>query len=214
MTIASMDGYRRTLLNDLDKKVKIKEMEAIQSSWDKLNQQEQLIIQKQMELETDRIKNSSILSEHNDTLKSVNHNLDRYKENPSEYNKSELNKSIEKLDECINKLNNMTKESITFIGEFYDKYLEFLSELGPDKIVCVFNIVTGSITLSSFLTVLSIMLSENIINKIEFLNNYPRILKLLKLRNSINKKFIKFHLTMHFLFISATILGNIYMFFL
>ena len=86
----------------------------------------------------------------------------------------------------------MTKESITFIGEFYDKYLEFLSELGPDKIVCVFNIVTGSITLSSFLTVLSIMLSENI----------------------INKKFIKFHLTMHFLFISATILGNIYMFFL
>jgi hypothetical protein len=58
------------------------------------------------------------------------------------------------------------------------------------------------------------MLSENIINQIVFLEKYPRILKLLRLRNVINKKVSKFYLLMHFILIISGILGNIYMFFI
>nr|QCI56436.1 hypothetical protein [Hypsizygus marmoreus] len=100
-----------------------------------------------------------------------------------------------------------------FLSSLYNKYSEFLDSLTPDKIVCLFNIIIDGLILSSFLSVLSIMLSENIINKIVFLEKYPRILKLLKLRNNINKKVSKFYLLMHFIIIFG-ILGNIFMFFI
>jgi hypothetical protein len=96
----------------------------------------------------------------------------------------------------------------------YNKYSEFLDSLSVDKIVCLFNIIIDGLILSSFLSVLSIMLSENIINKIAFLEKYPRILKLLKFRNFVNKKVSKFYLLMHLLIIISGILGNIYMFFI
>ena len=58
----------------------------------------------------------------------------------------------------------------------YNNYNEYLDNLTLDKIVCLFNIIIDGLILSSFLSVLSIMLSENIINKIVFLEKYPRIL--------------------------------------
>lgn len=78
----------------------------------------------------------------------------------------------------------------------------------------LFNIIINGLILSSFFSILSIMLSDNIINRIKILENYPRILKLLKLRNNINKKVSKFYLLMHLIFIVLGILGNIYMFFI
>ena len=100
------------------------------------------------------------------------------------------------------------------ITNLYNKYGEYLDTLTPDKIVCLFNIIMDGLILSSFMTVMSIMLSENIINKITFLEKYPKILKLLKLRNYINKKVSKFYLLMHLIIIILGILGNIFMFFI
>lgn len=100
------------------------------------------------------------------------------------------------------------------LTSLYNKYGEFLDSLTPDKIVCLFNVIIDALVLSSFLSVLSIMLSENIINKIVFLEKYPRILSLLKLRNNINKKVSKIYLLMHFFIIIFGILGNIWMFFI
>ena len=58
------------------------------------------------------------------------------------------------------------------------------------------------------------MLSENIINKIVFLEKYPRILNLIKIRNNINKKVSKFYLYMHLNCIIFGFIGNLYMFFI
>lgn len=71
-----------------------------------------------------------------------------------------------------------------------------------------------TLTLSSFFTVLSILLSEKVINSIKFLDNYPKIVKILKLRNKINKSLHKFYLSMHVILIIITILGNAHMFIL
>lgn len=98
--------------------------------------------------------------------------------------------------------------------EANNQYVKYLDTLTPDKIVCLFNIIVSGITLFSFSSVLSIMLSDNIINRIKFLEKYPIILKLLRLRNIINRKVAKFHLWMHFIWILAGLLCNIYMFFL
>ena len=100
------------------------------------------------------------------------------------------------------------------ITSLYNRYVEFLDSLTPDKIVCLFNIIMDGLMLSSFTSVLSIMLSENVINRISFFDKYPRILKLLKLRNNINKKISKFYLLLHFFIIISGILGNIFMFFI
>ena len=61
----------------------------------------------------------------------------------------------------------------------------------------MFNIIIGGLTLSSFVSVLSIMLSENIINRIKFLDRFPKILAILKLRNNINKGIAKVYLIIH-----------------
>jgi len=109
----------------------------------------------------------------------------------------------------------VTKLDISEIfNSLYNKYSEYLDSLTPDKIVCLFNIIIEGLILTSFVSVLSFMLSENIINKIGFLEKYPRILKLLKLRNNINKKVSKFYLLMHLILIVLGLLGNIYMFFI
>jgi len=57
------------------------------------------------------------------------------------------------------------------------------------------------------------MLSENIINKIKFLERFPRILEILRLRNYINKQLAKFYLFMHLVIIIIGILSNTFMLF-
>lgn len=78
----------------------------------------------------------------------------------------------------------------------------------------LFNIIADGLMLSSFVTVLNIMLSENIINKITFLEKYPRIIKWLKFKTNFNKKVIKFYLILHLIYILSGILCNFYMFML
>ena len=99
-----------------------------------------------------------------------------------------------------------------YFYSFWNNYNDFLDSLTPDKIVCVFNIIIGWLTLSSFISIFAIMLSENIINRIKFLDKYPKILALLKIRNYINKKINNFYLFLHFCF--WELFGNMYRFFL
>ena len=88
----------------------------------------------------------------------------------------EANKNLTKTYEEITK-NNIGE----WITDLYNKYNVYLDSLTPDKIVCLFNMILNGLIFTSFLSVLSIMLSENIINKIKFLNNYPKLFKLLQL---------------------------------
>ena len=103
-----------------------------------------------------------------------------------------MEKSKKKLDKAYEEL---SKKNIGEIfTNLYNKYNEYLDNLTPDKIVCLFNMILDGLIFSSFLSVLSIMLSENIINRIKFLENYPKLFKFLQLRNNINKKVSKIYL--------------------
>jgi hypothetical protein len=86
--------------------------------------------------------------------------------------------------------------------------------VSPDKIVCIFNIITFSLVFSSFLTVISILLSDKVLNQFTFLEKYPRVLYFLKLRNSINRKIALIYLIVHLILILFGLIGNIYMFFI
>jgi hypothetical protein len=137
---------------------------------------------------------------------------DKFKADSTEFNKNEMDSSHKKLEASFDEISKL--DISEFLTSLYNKYSEFLDSLSPDKIVCIFNVIIDGLMLSSFLSVLTLMLSENIINNIGFLDKYPKILKLLKLRNNINKKVSKIYLLMHFIIIITGILGNIFMFFI
>ena len=90
-----------------------------------------------------------------------------------------MDKLKQRLENLIDEIKKLDLSNI--FTDIYDKYLDFLLTLGPDKIVAVFNIIMDLFILSSFLSLTSILLTENIINRIKFLDNYPRIKKLLKI---------------------------------
>ena len=57
------------------------------------------------------------------------------------------------------------------------------------------------------------MLSEKIITRIKFLERFPIILEILKLRTDINKKIAMIYLIIHLVIILLGILSNTYMLF-
>jgi len=138
--------------------------------------------------------------------------INKYNQDPSDFNQSQKDKSFEKLNEAFDEIKKL--DISEYLVTLYNNYSDYLDSLNPDKIVCLFNIIVDGLILSSFVTVLNIMLSENIINKLTFLEKYPRILKLIQIRNNINKKVIKFYLISHLIFTLSGIFTNLYMFFL
>jgi len=195
---ASLDGYRRQIINDRNSNI----LEEIQKQRNSLSEDRRLAYDKAIEDICNSTKNKAAICRYSEAADEHKRTVDKYNANPTDYNKDEMNRAIKKLD---------ISEIFTSV---FNKYGEFLNNLTPDKIVCLFNIIIDALVLSSFLSVLSIMLSDNIINKIGFLDKYPRILNLLKLRNNINKKVSKIYLLMHFFIIIFGILGNIWMFFI
>jgi hypothetical protein len=124
-----------------------------------------------------------------------------------------VNRAKIKLDESYDEVKKLKSSLFEYFNSFYH-YTDYLDFLTPDKICCLFNIIVGGLTLSSFFTIISIMLSENITNKIKILDRFPRILEILRLRNYINKKIGKFYLFLHLVIIILGILSNTYLLFL
>jgi hypothetical protein len=205
---ATMDGYRRQIVNDRKSNI----LDEIQKQRNSLSEDTKAAYDKIIEESFNNTKNKAAILRYNEAADEYKKAVDKYNANPSEYNNNEIINANKKLTLSFDEINKL--DISEYLTSIYNKYGEFLDSLTPDKIVCLFNIIIDALVLSSFLSVLSIMLSENIINKIVFLEKYPRILSLLKLRNNINKKVSKIYLLMHIIIIIFGILGNIYMFFI
>lgn len=204
----TLDGYRRQVLNDRNNNV----LEQIIKERSKFSEEQRQEYDKWIDMENKKNKTQSVFCEYSESADDHKKAVENYHANPNEYNKTEMDRQRQNLDKSYEEIKKLDISET--LSSLYNKYSEFLDSLTPDKIVCLFNIIIDGLILSSFISVLSIMLSENIINKIGFLEKYPRILKLLKLRNNINKKVSKFYLLMHFFIITMGILGNIFMFFI
>nr|YP_010160548.1 hypothetical protein K4Y30_mgp20 [Gymnopilus junonius]QRH17734.1 hypothetical protein [Gymnopilus junonius] len=208
LSAATLDGYRRQVINDRNNNV----LEEINKQRNELSSERRAAYDKAIENMSQNDKNKSAMLRYNDAAEEHKQTVEKYNSNPTEYTKNEMTKAHTKLDESFEEIKKLDISEI--LSSLYNKYDEYLSSLTPDKIVCLFNIIIDGLLFSSFFSVLSIMLSDNIISKIAFLEKYPKILNLLKLRNNINKKVSKIYLLMHFNIIIFGILGNIWMFFI
>jgi hypothetical protein len=204
----TLDGYIRQVLNYRNNNV----LEQIIKERSKFSEEQRQEYDKWIDMENKKNKTQSVFCEYSESADEHKKAVEKYNANPNEYNKTEMERQTQNFDKSYEEIKKLDISET--LSSLYNKYSEFLDSLTPDKIVCLFNIIIDGLILSSFISVLSIMLSENIINKIGFLEKYPRILKLLKLRNNINKKVSKFYLFMHFFIITIGILGNIFMFFI
>ena len=205
---ATIDGYRRQIINERKNYI----LDEIQKERNSLSENIKMEYDKIIEETFNNTKNKAAISRYNEAADEYQKASEKYNAQPTDYNNNELKSTLKKLDDSFDEIKKL--DISDFLTSLYNKYSEFLDSLSADKIVCLFNIIIDGLMLSSFLTVFSIVLSENIINKIDFLDKYPRILKLLKLRNNINKKISKIYLLMHFIIIIIGILGNIFMFFI
>jgi hypothetical protein len=217
MSAIAMDGYRRTVNNDNNSKILLKE--AIEEKREvALRKREgdtaaQAVYQKQIEHMNDKAENCAVIGRHKEAAEEHHKAVEAYSKNPTEYSKIEIDRAKQKLDQSYEEVKELKESSFfEYINSIYNNYSEYLETLTPEKIICVFNIIVGGIILSSYTSVLSIMLSDNVINRIKFLDRFPRLLTILKFRNTINKKIAKFYLILHLVLILWGILCNIYMF--
>jgi len=168
---ATLDGYRRQYVNDNNNNI----LEKIKEQRHKLKEDEQREYDRLIEEQANKIKNKETIGKYQDAADEHEKAVDKYQIDPSESNKNNRDKSLEKMNEAFDEIKKL--DISEYIVQIYNYYSDYLDSLNPDKIVCLFNIIADGLMLSSFVTVLNIMLSENIINKITFLEKYPRILK-------------------------------------
>jgi hypothetical protein len=195
-----LDSYRRQVLSD---RIQV-QLDEVRVKYETLAEKEKSRILTEVEY----YKNKETMNATVDTLKQ---DIDDYSSVAKQGgNQSDLDRTSEKVNESIAVVKKLDLSD--YLNDLYTKYIEFLANLSPDKIVCIFNIILDGVILSSFLSVLSILLSEKIINQITILKDYPKILNFLKLKNNISKKISKIYLLMHLLTILFGLLANVYMF--
>ena len=210
MLFTTLDGYRRNVQADSKESHLMSENKKLR---------EELASKLQALEESDRVHirsqiNQVQLVEKEDAYKSA---LNRLQKDPNnEAYKASYAKALKEKDEALESIkDSINKFSLgDVITKVIDGYSNFLSTLSSDQIAIIFNLIIGSLAINSYLTVFSVLLSENILNRIKFLENYPRILRFLRFRNSVNKKMNKVIFITHFLILLIGILGNLYMFFI
>jgi hypothetical protein len=212
MSIATLDGYSRVAEIKLSQQ-NTAELKELRTNYNKLEGEK---------LDPIRLNDSTQTSDlpgkgKGNHVEEYTHKSEeaKYEQNPDScYYKSDYTKVENFQMEAEDKLlKNISKLDLSAnFTKIYDSYLDFLSTLSPDQIVMLFNIIIGSVAISSYISVFSVLLSEKIINRMHFLEKYPRILKILQFRNNLNKKVNKITLIFHLFILLLGIAGNIFMF--
>jgi hypothetical protein len=204
MTGITWDGYRRTLANDraqrMQEVAKAREEAADQA----IEQANKEYLQKLIEDSKEKTEVIAATGRNQEAAKDYQVAADAFLKDPSEYKKKELDRVKNKLDktyEEVKDLNDKNKSIFEYFDSLYLNYTEFLDTLTPDKILCLFNIIIGVVTLSTFLPLISILFSEKIISKLKFLDKFPIILAILRIRNTIKKELAIVYLISHFFII-------------
>src|SRR5580698_5026416 len=166
----TLDGYRRQILSDQTKK----NLDETNKMKTELDIKQKDLIDQEISLKTQENSLKVKLDNLNEARKQYEESLNKYQGNINDYNKYELDKASEMLKNASNDITNSTTNLGIgdFLSDALDKYYEYLSHLTPDKTVALFNIILLISIFYSFFTVISIILSQQAINKFKFLDNY------------------------------------------
>jgi hypothetical protein len=163
----------------------------------------------------EKSKDCAVRGRHPESSESPKNASDSNQATPSDSTPAEMDRAKAKLDKSFEEVQNLNQSSFfEYFQSLYTNYTYYIETLNPDKAALLFNIIMGYLSLSYLLSLLTVLLSENIIKRIKFLDRYPSILAILKMKTEINTKITQIYLIQQFLILLVTIIVNTYMFFL
>jgi len=140
-------------------------------------------------------------------------------ENLTNY-KSYLSKEILKMEQTKDSLvkelqNNIDKSDIfSFISDFLENFKSFVDQLSLEQLVALFNIIGFGMVLGTLISISTLLIGDYLIDKLKLDIRYPKVSKYIRLKQSLNKHYLMFYMTMFYVIVIVFILVNLYMLFL
>ena len=97
-------------------------------------------------------------------------------------------------------------------NNFIDSYKEFLNTLTSEQMVIVFNLSGYTMLLSTLNSITIILLGDQIINWLKLDIKYPKLAKLIKFKQILNKHSLRFNIVLFYILILSLTSINLYMF--
>jgi Skp family chaperone for outer membrane proteins len=153
--IISVDAYRRTVRTDVgsqllkdakaDREQLAESRRSLVEDQQAMKQEHQLL---QADLSSKQTKTIATSGRYQEAASKHQAATDEYDKNPTELNKREKLRLKEKLDKAYEEVSDINKSNVLgnvfgFLNSMYENFVEYLESLGPDKIVCIFNLIMG-----------------------------------------------------------------------
>ena len=120
------------------------------------------------------------------------------------------------MNELCKYINDNVKKSDTFdwFNDLIEKYQSFLNNLSLDQIVALFNIICEIMILMALTSICILLIGDFLINKFNLDTRYPRLSKYIRMKEKLNKYYLKYYIILLYIIVILCLCGNIYMFLL
>jgi hypothetical protein len=130
---------------------------------------------------------------------------------------TKLNELNEQKDIYVDKILDVINQSDTksnvfdFLSDFIVNFQSIVDQLGLEQLVAIFNIVGFCTVIVNLNNISILLIGDYLIEKLNLEVKYPKLTKLIRIKQKLNKGFLTFYLAFLYLLLIIYILGNIYM---
>jgi hypothetical protein len=161
------------------------------------------------------IKNKQIINNtvEPQDIESLKSNIKYYKEMYDEVEKKQdlVIKEIQSLSNT-NDPDIVKSDLSDLFNNLIDNYREFLSTLSSEQMVIVFNILGYIMLLFTLNSITTLLIGDQLIKILKLETKYPKLAKYIKLKQTLNKHYLRFYIVLFYILLLLFISGNIYMF--
>ena len=100
-----------------------------------------------------------------------------------------------------------------WFNNLIDNYKEFLSSLSSEQMVIVFNILGYIMLLFTLTSITTLLIGDQLIKILELEIKYPSLANYIKLKQTLNKHYLRFYIVLFYILLFLLISVNIFMFF-
>jgi hypothetical protein len=108
---------------------------------------------------------------------------------------------------------NIVKSDLSdLFNNLIDNYREFLSTLSSEQMVIVFNLLGYIMLLFTLTSITTLLIGDQLIKNFKLDTNYPKLAKYIKLKQTLNKYYLRFYIVLFYILLLLLISINIFMF--
>jgi len=108
---------------------------------------------------------------------------------------------------------NIVKSDLSeLFNNFMDNYTAFLSTLSSEQMVILFNLIGYSSLFFTVTSITTLLIGEQLINSFKLEIRFPKLAKYIKLKQTLNKHYLRFYIALFYIELFLLVSINIYMF--